>query len=78
MYAISSRILGSGPDAGEVAVDTMSDFLLRYVHNISTERTLFSYLRIMTTRRALKYRDKRRLYTPLDIIELVDENTQIP
>ena len=78
VYAISSRILGTGSDAGEVAVDVLSDFLLRYVHSISNEQTLISYLRIMTTRRALKYRAKKRPYTPLDIVDLADEDTKNP
>lgn len=78
VHAISTRILGPGPDASDVAADVMSDFLLRYVHRLNDEHTLLPYLSIMTTRRALRFRDKKPHYTPLEMIEVADETTTDP
>lgn len=66
VLAICLKILESRPDATEVAVDVMSDFVFKYVHGISDEKVLFSYLRIMTIRRALKFRERQRSYTELE------------
>lgn len=59
VYAISRYILGNSADASEVAVDVLSDFMTTYLHNVTTSDSVQAYIRLMATRRALKYRTKR-------------------
>jgi len=70
-------VLGNPPDASAVAVEVLSDFLMNEVHLVNNPRAIFSYLRIMTARRALKLREKMNPYTPIESME-IGEDTRDP
>ncbi|MFT7579403.1 MAG: RNA polymerase sigma factor (sigma-70 family) [Myxococcota bacterium] len=57
-YAICARILGTGANASEVASDVMSDFLFKYVQGIEEQRAVWSYVKLMATRRALRFKKR--------------------
>lgn len=58
--AICAHILGAGPEAEDLADEVMTDFLFKYVQQLSREEALESYLRLMAVRRALRARELRR------------------
>lgn len=54
VYGISACILGDGFPAREVATGVLSDFLSQCVHRLVHAQAMWSYLRLMTVRRAKK------------------------
>ncbi len=73
IFAICRHVLGDCPDATEVAVDILSDFLLKYVHNLKTPNAVRVYLRLMATRRSLAYKDKKEKFVALECDSLSDD-----
>jgi RNA polymerase sigma factor (sigma-70 family) len=66
VYTICAHILGFGPEAMDMAVEVLCDFIFKYVHQLGNPHSARSYLRLMATRRSLRHRDGR--------CELGDEN----
>ncbi len=56
---ICGRILGQGGDAQELAADVLGDFLYTYVDGVETPRAVSTYLKLMATRRALRWQKAR-------------------
>lgn len=56
---ICGRILGHGGDAQELAADVLGDFLYTYVDGVETPRAVSTYLKLMATRRALRWQKAR-------------------
>lgn len=67
VYAITCHILGSNSDATDVAVDTLTDFMTHYVHNLTNHNSQKAYIRLMATRRALRFRNRRNRLVPTDV-----------
>lgn len=59
---LCARVLGHGPDALEIAADVLGDFLFRYVDGIASPRAVSTYLKLMATRRSIRW-SKRRART---------------
>ena len=78
VYAVALSILKSSPDATEVAVDVLSDFMFDYVHKVHRGSAMQSYLRVVTARRALRYLKKKQASSSKDLEELMDFNSQSP
>ncbi len=78
VYAICAHILGSGPDATDVAVDLLLDFMTDYVQRLSHPRALRSYLRLMSVRRSLRFRGVRDKNVSTDFENLVDADEPSP
>jgi RNA polymerase sigma factor (sigma-70 family) len=57
---LCARILGNGADAMEIAADVLGDFLFRYVDGVTSPRAVPTYLKLMATRRSLRWLKKRR------------------
>ena len=55
VQAICGRVLGSGPDAADVATDVIGDFLFQYVDGVESPRAVSTYLKLMATRRSLRW-----------------------
>lgn len=55
VQAIAARVLGSGPDAADVATDVIGDFLFQYVDGVESPRAVTTYLKLMATRRSLRW-----------------------
>lgn len=55
VQAICSRILGGGADAADVATDVIGDFLFQYVDGVESPRAVTTYLKLMATRRSLRW-----------------------
>lgn len=53
--SLCGRVLGSGPDAAEVAIDVIQDFLFQYVDGVESPRAVTTYLKLMATRRSLRW-----------------------
>lgn len=53
--ALCARVLGSGPDALEIAADVLGDFLFQYVDGVESPRAIATYLKLMATRRSLRW-----------------------
>lgn len=78
VYPICAFILGHGPDAVDMTVDILVDFVEKHADNLSTPRALFSFLRQMAVRRSIRMRDKRDKVTCLERdsqLGLEDETT---
>jgi RNA polymerase sigma-70 factor (ECF subfamily) len=67
VYADCARILGDGLPAHEVAVEVLSDFLLRYVHGLSHPGAAGTYLRLMAVRRAAREKEARSASKSVDM-----------
>ena len=74
IYAICARILGNGPDATDTAVDVLTDFMVDYVHRLSSPEALWSYLRLMAARRSVRLREHREKMVCLKEDQLVDSH----
>lgn len=55
VQAICARVLGNGPDAADVATDVIGDFLFQYVDGVESPRAVTTYLKLMGTRRSLRW-----------------------
>jgi RNA polymerase sigma factor (sigma-70 family) len=55
VQAVCQRVLGSGPDAADVATDVIGDFLFQYVDGVESPRAVTTYLKLMATRRSLRW-----------------------
>lgn len=55
VQAICGRVLGNGPDAADVATDVIGDFLFHYVDGVESPRAVTTYLKLMGTRRSLRW-----------------------
>ena len=53
VFAICARILGKGTDSTDLAVDLLTEFIDRRVHNVEKAGAMGGYLRLMAVRRAL-------------------------
>ena len=73
IYAICARILGDGPDACDVTVDILCDFLFDYVKSLKKAQAMRSYLRLMAVRRSLRLRNKRGKSVETDSESLPDQ-----
>lgn len=63
VYTICVSILGAGPDANDTAVDVLTDFIFKYVQNLSDSRAAHAYIRLMSVRRSLRRRARlKELY----------------
>ncbi|MCP4675518.1 MAG: sigma-70 family RNA polymerase sigma factor [Deltaproteobacteria bacterium] len=69
-YAICAHILGNGPNATDVAVDLLSDFITKHVHQLSHPKAHRSYLRVMAMRRSLRFRENLGKHVPTDMDSL--------
>lgn len=63
---ICARILGSASDGQELAADVLGDFLFTYVDGVETPRAVSTYLKLMATRRALRWVRSRERATEID------------
>jgi DNA-directed RNA polymerase specialized sigma24 family protein len=59
IYSICVVILGKGPDALDMTVDILVDFMEKSVSSLSSPNAMFSFLRQMAVRRSIRYRDRR-------------------
>jgi RNA polymerase sigma factor (sigma-70 family) len=59
VYAICARILGRGPDATDLAVDLLTEFMDTRVHDLEKASSMSAYLRLMAVRRALDLKKNR-------------------
>lgn len=55
VQATCARVLGSGADAADVATDVIGDFLFQYVDGVESPRAVTTYLKLMATRRSLRW-----------------------
>jgi RNA polymerase sigma factor (sigma-70 family) len=78
VYAVALNILENSPDATELAVDVLSDFLFDYVHKITCANSVQSYLRVVTMRRSLRFLKKKRASSSRGLEELVDIDSKSP
>ena len=76
-YRICLRILGKDPDATDIALDLMTDFVERHVKNLSDPRAVWSYLRLMAIRQSLETKKKWDRAAPLDF-EIEDTKSSTP
>lgn len=53
--ALCARVLGHGADAVEIATDVIGDFLFQYVDGVESPRAVATYLKLMATRRSLRW-----------------------
>lgn len=53
--ALCARVLGHGADALEIATDVIGDFLFQYVDGVESPRAVATYLKLMATRRSLRW-----------------------
>lgn len=53
--SLCARVLGHGADAGEIATDVLGDFLFQYVDGVESPRAVTTYLKLMATRRSLRW-----------------------
>ena len=53
--AMCARIVGAGAGAGELATDILGDFLFQYVDGVESPRAVHTYLKLMATRRSLRW-----------------------
>ena len=74
VYTVTLRILENSPDATEVAVDVLSDFIFDYVQRVRKGAALQAYLRIVAARRAVRFKQKKHAVTAvgLDVLEDLD------
>ena len=77
LYPISAHILGSGPDAVDVLVDLLVEFMDERAETLTTPEALYAYLRMTTVRRAIRYRDRRGKQTMLSE-QLTEESERTP
>ena len=66
IYPICAFILGHGPDAVDMTVDVLVDFIEKYAGNLSNPKALFIFLRQMAVRRSLRLRDRQHRTTPFE------------
>ena len=66
LYGICNRILHNGPDAMDLTVDLLTDFMAKRVHDIDDPKAMGGYLRLMAIRRSLDQKEKRGKSTTLD------------
>jgi RNA polymerase sigma factor (sigma-70 family) len=59
VYPICAFILGQGPDAGDMTVDILVDFIEKRVDNLASPKALYSFLRHTAVRRSIRFRDRR-------------------
>src|SRR5690606_17190001 len=52
---LCARVLGAGADAQEIATDVLGDFLFQYVDGVESPRAVSTYLKLMATRRSLRW-----------------------
>lgn len=78
IYGICNHILHNGPDAMDLTVDLLTDFMAERVHDIDEPKAMGGYLRLMAVRRALDQKVKRQQAAPLDYYNLVDRTTATP
>ncbi len=76
IYAATLNVLQNAPDATEVTVDVLSDFLFDYVHRVSKGASIQSYLRIVAVRRAIRYQKKKRGNSSPPLTALIDVETK--
>lgn len=50
----------------------MTDFIFKYVHRLSREEAIDSYLRLMAVRRAMRLRDLRARIAPPDLTASIE------
>lgn len=53
--AMCARVVGAGAGAGELATDILGDFLFQYVDGVESPRAVHTYLKLMATRRSLRW-----------------------
>ncbi len=53
--SLCARVLGHGADAVEIATDVLGDFLFQYVDGVESPRAVSTYLKLMATRRSLRW-----------------------
>jgi RNA polymerase sigma-70 factor (ECF subfamily) len=66
LYPISAHILGPGPDAMDVTVDLLVEFMDERVSKLENPKALYEYLRLTAVRRCIRLRDKGDKRAPLD------------
>ena len=66
IYPICAVILGSGPDAVDMTVDILVDFVEKHADKLTTPRALYAFLRQMAVRRSIRLRDKRDKVTAIE------------
>jgi RNA polymerase sigma factor (sigma-70 family) len=77
VYAICVRILGKGPDATDLAVDLLTEFMDTRVQFVEKASSMGAYLRLMTVRRALDHKKKRARMSELTF-DINDNTTASP
>jgi len=63
---LCARVLGQGADAAEIATDVLGDFLFRYVDGVESPRAVSTYLKLMATRRSLRWVRTRGRHDEVD------------
>lgn len=71
------KVLGDCVDAFDTTVDVLTDFMVKYVHNLSEPRAMGAYLSLMASRRAWDLKKMRTRNRPLDY-EISDNNSLDP
>ncbi|MBN2804469.1 MAG: sigma-70 family RNA polymerase sigma factor [Deltaproteobacteria bacterium] len=58
LYAICFKILGRKSLANDIATDLLTDFIFKYVHQLSNPNGAWSYLRLMAVRRSIRAQNR--------------------
>jgi RNA polymerase sigma factor (sigma-70 family) len=77
VYPICVRIVGKGPDATDLSVDLLTDFMDRRAHDIAKPGAMGAYLKLTAVRRSLDFQKKRRHIKCLDY-EIEDSPSTTP
>lgn len=77
LLPLATRMLGNDVDALDMTVDALTDFMTKYVHQLSTAEAAYAYLRFMIVRRSIDLKKKRAKAVPLDF-DVHDTNSMTP
>ena len=76
-YPVCARILGSGAETTDIAVDLLTDFMTHFVNRLEEPRALRTYVRLMAVRRAQEASKRRRRNEAL-LVDPKDETIATP
>ena len=67
VFSICAAILGQGPDARDMTVDILVDFVENRVDTLSSSRAVYAFLRQTAVRRSIRCRDRRNRFCEMDL-----------
>ena len=73
IHPICAFILGQCPDARDITVDILVDFIERHCKNLGSHKAIYAFLRQAAIRRSIRFKDRRNRFSDVELDAYVSE-----